>query len=46
MEGRYDGESIACVLMQTMTYLIFVEDMPLCYRIEKHIFIIVFQLRI
>jgi hypothetical protein len=46
MEGKYDGESIAYVTLPTMMYSIFVEDMPFCFRIEKHIFIIVFQLRI
>jgi hypothetical protein len=43
LNGRYDGESIECVSLPTMTYLIFVEDIPLCCRIEKHIFIIVFN---
>ena len=46
LNGSYDGESIVCAPLLTMTYLIFVKDIPLCYRIEKHTFTIVFQLRI
>jgi hypothetical protein len=46
LNGRYDGENTAYVPLPTMTYLIFVEDISLCSRVENHIFIIVFKLRI
>jgi hypothetical protein len=46
LNGSYDGESIACVPLPTMMYLIFVEDISSCYRVEKNTFMIAFQLRI
>jgi hypothetical protein len=42
LNGRCDGENTACVPLPTMAYLIFVEDIPLCNRIEKHIYLSLF----